>query len=71
MARSAQPFGRRVAKDAALGPVPGTFLPSIDSAGCDMSVRSGVTMEATMNSLIYLVGLVVVVLFILSFLGLR
>jgi hypothetical protein len=27
--------------------------------------------EATMNSVIYLVGLVVVVLFILSFLGLR
>jgi hypothetical protein len=28
-------------------------------------------MEATMNSLIYLVGLIVVVLFILSFFGLR
>jgi hypothetical protein len=28
-------------------------------------------MEATMNGLIYLVGLIVVVLFILSFLGLR
>jgi len=28
-------------------------------------------MEVAMNSLIYLVGLVVVVLFILSFLGLR
>jgi hypothetical protein len=32
---------------------------------------SPASMEATMNSLIYLVGLVVVVLFILSFLGLR
>jgi len=28
-------------------------------------------MEATMNGLIYLVGLVVVIMFILSFLGLR
>jgi hypothetical protein len=32
---------------------------------------SGADMEATMNGLIYLVGLVVVVLFILSVLGLR
>jgi L-alanine-DL-glutamate epimerase-like enolase superfamily enzyme len=31
----------------------------------------GTTSEATMNGLIYLVGLVVVIMFILSFLGLR
>jgi hypothetical protein len=31
----------------------------------------GADMEATMNQLIYLVGLIVVVLFILSFFGLR
>lgn len=31
----------------------------------------GLTAEATMNGLIYLVGLVVVIMFILSFLGLR
>jgi hypothetical protein len=46
------------------------FSASIDSV-VTCPVWSGVTMEATMNSLIYLVGLVVVILFILSFLGLR
>ena len=36
------------------------------------SIAIGATrMEATMNGLIYLVGLVVVIMFILSFLGLR
>jgi hypothetical protein len=34
-------------------------------------VGIGTTAEATMNGLIYLVGLVVVIMFILSFLGLR
>ncbi len=32
---------------------------------------TGLTAEATMNGLIYLVGLIVVIMFILSFLGLR
>ena len=38
----------------------------------ESSIAIGATrMEATMNGLIYLVGLVVVIMFILSFLGLR
>jgi hypothetical protein len=36
-----------------------------------MSGSGARDMEATMNQLIYLVGLIVVVLFILSFFGLR
>ena len=44
----------------------GTYL------GPESSIAIGATrMEATMNGLIYLVGLVVVIMFILSFLGLR
>jgi hypothetical protein len=44
----------------------GTYL------GPESSTAIGATrMEATMNGLIYLVGLVVVIMFILSFLGLR
>jgi hypothetical protein len=40
--------------------------------GPESSIAIGATrMEATMNGLIYLVGLVVVIMFILSFLGLR
>jgi hypothetical protein len=40
--------------------------------GCASDVRvRRADMEATMNQLIYLVGLIVVVLFILSFFGLR
>jgi hypothetical protein len=36
-----------------------------------VELRSNHREEATMNGLIYLVGLVVVIMFILSFLGLR
>jgi hypothetical protein len=36
-----------------------------------VEVASGAHEEAAMNGLIYLVGLVVVIMFILSFLGLR
>ena len=38
---------------------------------CGLSGRIGVEQEADMNGLIYLVGLIVVILAILSFFGLR
>jgi hypothetical protein len=46
---------------------PGNFLrrKSVELDTC------GIGQEATMNGLIYLVGLIVVIMFILSFLGLR
>jgi hypothetical protein len=51
----------------------GTFVP-IARLGATVATRlpvRRVDMEATMNQLIYLVGLIVVVLVILSFFGLR
>jgi hypothetical protein len=39
--------------------------------GRGLRLRAAAPEEATMNGLIYLVGLVVVIMFILSFLGLR
>ena len=66
--RFGSPRMRRVSHDGN-GTKPGregTYL------GPESSVAIGATrMEATMNGLIYLVGLVVVIMFILSFLGLR
>jgi hypothetical protein len=61
------------------GPTPsydrlwGTFVPLPRSAATVAPLfQSGARIpEATMHGLIYLVGLIVVVLFILSFLGLR
>ena len=41
------------------------------SFGCCVPLRVVVIREEMMNGLIYLIGLIVVVLFILSFLGLR
>jgi hypothetical protein len=38
---------------------------------CDVTPQSLLTRRATVNGLIYLIGLIVVILFILSFLGLR
>jgi hypothetical protein len=38
---------------------------------CTFAVASGNEAEVAMNAIIYLVGLIVVVMFILSFLGLR
>jgi len=50
----------------------GTLPPNVGSKAIVASdFRSGARKEATMHSLIYLVGLIVVVLLILSFLGLR
>jgi hypothetical protein len=66
--RFGSPRMRRVSHDGN-GTKPGregTYL------GPESSIAIGATrMEATMNGLIYLVGLVVVIMFILSFLGLR
>jgi len=53
-------------------PVQGTFVPIPrlwGNRGPDPGIRRA-DMEATMNSVIYLVGLIVVVLFILSYFGL-
>jgi len=47
----------------------GTNLPGLGSLGWSPALRAGV--EEHMNGIIYLVGLIVVVLAILSFLGLR
>jgi hypothetical protein len=47
----------------------GTFLFSDGFAGIGM--RSSVPQEAPMNGLIYLIGLIVVIMVVLSLLGLR
>ena len=59
-------------------PVPGPLFPNSASRNPALPRAVGMTMQASlekrkavMNSIIYLVGLVVVVLFILSLLGLR
>jgi hypothetical protein len=49
---------------------PGTFLPEgVSFSGCHGGKRQ--LRERAMNGLIYLIGLIVVILFILSLLGLR
>ena len=52
-------------------PPPGSDPTRNVPAPCDVTPQSLLTRRAAVNGLIYLIGLIVVILFILSFLGLR
>jgi hypothetical protein len=69
LAEPAPPFGRGL-KDHAIGPRPEPSAFSERFVKVSPGIPGG-TDEATMHQIIYLVGLIVVILAILSFFGLR
>jgi hypothetical protein len=62
---------RRRPRSSSTRPEPADSRPVEKAAGHRARDNADTSEERTVNSIIYLVGLVVIVLFILSFLGLR